>query len=81
MANAPLFARVLVGKHSKILPDLTRYIQDTEDLLTAVNSGHMLDVEAFRKKCDSVLDYYNANSGLKWNVHSPSVCTILIRLE
>ena len=73
MADAPLFARVLVGKNSPVLHDLTRYIQDTEDLLTALNSGHMIDVEAYRKKCDSVLNYFHANPLLRWNVQSPSV--------
>ena len=33
----------------------------------------MINVEAYRNKCNSVLDYYHANPLLSWNVHSPSV--------
>ena len=68
MASPELFARVLVGKHSNIFPALTQLIQDLDNILVAINSGKMVNVEAFRQKCDSILDFFHGNSLLNWNV-------------
>ena len=71
MASPALFARVLG------MPKLTKLIQDIEDLLVSVNSGRMVDVEKYRQKCESILDFLHSDSSLSWNVLSPSIHILL----
>ena len=77
MANPALFAKVLVGKHAKVLPKLTNLLQDIETLLVTLNSNKLVDVEAFRGKCNSILNYFHDDPNLRWNVQSPSVHLLL----
>ena len=62
MSKPKLFSKVLG------LPKLERYIRDIDSLLVAVNAPHMVDVEKFQEKCDSILDYFHSDPDLSWNI-------------
>ena len=66
MGKAALLAKV-IG-----IPELEVLIQGIDDLLVAINSGRMINVEAFQQKCDFLLDYFHGCPKLSWNVMSPS---------
>ena len=66
MGDAALFAKVLGN------PKLEVLIQGIDDLLVAINSGRMINVEVFQQKCEFLLDYFHGCPQLSWNVMSPS---------